>query len=162
MASWLWDCVTDKWGYRRGLDLKLEEQVKQSFGFLFAKYDARVTSNYYDRRHFGNAYVDVDACSLIFHIVRDRDFISVYLVDPSAPRRRTKYIDISIALAAAEMGDLHSPFSKRLTYSNLEQAAQLVEQKLPKLIGAFSPSRLKTTQLKIERIDAYYHRQSRK
>jgi hypothetical protein len=60
-----------------GPDLKFEAQVRNDLRFLFEKYDAKIISNNYYYRSFGNAIIVIGAGQLFFRVVRDRGEIRI-------------------------------------------------------------------------------------
>ena len=132
-------------------DEDLERQVRQDLSFLFSDYGAVVISNYYDWKHFGNAYVDVRIEGLYFHVVRDRGDIVVY-VTPNYIGHGTQWVLFESAIRSLRMNSVADTVPDPPFYKDLAELSKLLQPLVPQLQAAFSKVNYGQTSLKIARI----------
>lgn len=133
-------------------DEQLEQQVRKDLKFLFSGYEAKVVLNFYDRKHFGNAYIDLEIAGLYIKIVRDRGDITGYISSPSYKGQNTRWVWIGTAIRALQMQGAGDPVPEAPTYKDLAAMGKLLEPLLPGLQEAFSKANCEHTFLRILRI----------
>ena len=139
-----------------GPDLKFEAQVRNDLRFLFEKYDAKIISNNYYYRSFGNAIIVIDAGQLFFRVVRDRGEIRIDVAPGPVSPIDGRWTELGGALAALTMDDSSGKIPDPFCYATLSRAADFLEPALPQLQEALSESHYETTSRRIKQISESY------
>jgi len=137
-------------------DLKFEAQVRKDLGFLFTQYDAKIISNNYNYRVFGNANIVIKAGDLVLNVVRDRGEIHVYVAREPVTVINAEWKELGCALAALVMDESNDQIPGPFFYATLSRVADLLKPALPQLQEAFSAPRYQATARKIRLISESY------
>jgi hypothetical protein len=136
-----------------GPDKKFEEDVHRELSFLFTKHDARIVTNFYYPRSFGNAVIVVQVRDLFLQVVRDRGDICVYVGKTPSGQAEGPWTDIRVAIASLEINETRANIPDLPFYATLSRAAALLEPALPRLEEAYSGSKYEATLRKIRQIN---------
>jgi len=139
-----------------GPDLKFEARVRNDLRFLFEKYDAKIISNNYYYRSFGNAIIVIGAGQLFFRVVRDRGEIRIDVAPGPVSPIDGRWTELGGALAALTMDDSSGKIPDPFCYATLSRAADFLEPTLPQLQEALSESHCGTTSRRIRQISESY------
>ena len=137
-------------------DPEFEVQIRKDLRFLFDKYGAKIVSNTYDYRVFGNAVVVIAAGQLLFQVVRDRGEIRIDVAPGPVSPIDGRWMELGGALAALTMDDSSEKIPDPFYYATLSRAADFMEPALPQLREAFSEQQYETTSRKIRQINESY------
>jgi hypothetical protein len=136
----------------KGSDKRLEEEVRRDLSFLFTKHDARIISNCYYPRSFGNAVIVIQVGELFLQVVRDRGDIGVYVARSPITPVEGEWVELGVALAALQMERPGCQVPDVPFYATLSRAADLMQPKMSQLQGAFSKFHYEITLQKTRQI----------
>ena len=136
-----------------GPDEKLEGDVRRDLSFLFTEHGARIVSNSYYPRSFGNAIIVIPVRDLFLEVVRDRGSLCVCVGRTPPGPSESPWTDSRLAVASLEMKESGSRIPDIPSYATLSRAAAILEPAFSLLEEAYSAPNYEPTMQKIKAIN---------